>query len=409
MLGERVVLSLSKTVRNEQTVIACDRFFTCPSLFARSKLPLVGTYNKNRKHTPKELNQKVLKKKNDFDFSGSSIHGLLATKWMDNKHVLLLSNCHTSSIGEVTRKQRDGQKETVFSPQAIIDYNRYMAGTDRCDQMASLYNYGRKSTKWWKKVFFRLFKIALVNSWVIFFRLNSHQKKSPPIFYMFLFRLASQLIERACTANDFREYRQRRVGRPSTKDLISLDPVGKHMIVRCKGRRRCTHCSSQKIESRVSFICNSCNVPLCPACFNDYHKNMKRKYSEDVSSSDEEAEQVPRRKPRTNSSSSAAPKAPLPGPSVPAPGPSVPAPAPPPLIDLAAAGGSKTTRTTRSVSLKKKKIVRIGNTFTTGVEFLKEKHNLTTDVAMSVLESVRLMSQETVLPLENWGNPENDN
>jgi hypothetical protein len=46
----------------------------------------------------------------------------------------------------------------------VLNYNKYKTGVDRSDQMLSYYSFSRKTIKWWKKLFFHLFDLAMVNS-----------------------------------------------------------------------------------------------------------------------------------------------------------------------------------------------------------------------------------------------------
>ena len=55
----------------------------------------------------------------------------------------------------------------------IADYNQYMGGVDFMDQHLSNYSLTTRHTlKWWKKVFWRLIDISIVNSWIIFHHNN---------------------------------------------------------------------------------------------------------------------------------------------------------------------------------------------------------------------------------------------
>ena len=38
-------------------------------------------------------------------------------------------------------------------PAVIADYNTYMLGVDKMDQLVSYYSFTHKSVKWWRKVF----------------------------------------------------------------------------------------------------------------------------------------------------------------------------------------------------------------------------------------------------------------
>jgi hypothetical protein len=41
-------------------------------------------------------------------------------------------------------------------------------GVDKSDQMPAYYSFHRKSVKWWKKLFFSFFDMAIVNVHVLF-------------------------------------------------------------------------------------------------------------------------------------------------------------------------------------------------------------------------------------------------
>jgi hypothetical protein len=49
-----------------------------------------------------------------------------------------------------------------IKPSAVFDYNKYKTGVDRSDQMLSYYSFATKTIKWWKKLFFHLFDLAVV-------------------------------------------------------------------------------------------------------------------------------------------------------------------------------------------------------------------------------------------------------
>ena len=46
-----------------------------------------------------------------------------------------------------------GTKQLKEKPTVVADYNQYMLGIDRIDQLVSSYSFLHKSMKWWK-VFF---------------------------------------------------------------------------------------------------------------------------------------------------------------------------------------------------------------------------------------------------------------
>ena len=57
----------------------------------------------------------------------------------------------------------------------IDDYNQYMLGVDKLDQLASYYSFLNKSVKWWRKVLFWMLEIAVINAYIIYKKLAMAQ------------------------------------------------------------------------------------------------------------------------------------------------------------------------------------------------------------------------------------------
>ncbi|XP_044761190.1 piggyBac transposable element-derived protein 1-like [Coccinella septempunctata] len=180
-LGERVVNSLASTIRQDDVTLCFDRFFTTVNLLETIKYPALGTCMSNRRNLPK-IDTKLEKSQYVFKCTPK---GLLYVKWRDTKDVCVLSNCHSNDVTTVKKTQKDGKKVTVQCPAMIAFYREIMGGVDLADQMSGLYELDRKSTKWWKKIFYRLMMMAAVNSWIIYCQL----KKKKFLSKVFLFCL----------------------------------------------------------------------------------------------------------------------------------------------------------------------------------------------------------------------------
>ena len=53
-----------------------------------------------------------------------------------------------------------------IKPAAVLDY-MYKTGVDRSDQTLSSYSFEKKTIKWWKKFFFHLFDLVVVNAHIL--------------------------------------------------------------------------------------------------------------------------------------------------------------------------------------------------------------------------------------------------
>lgn len=261
-LGEKVVNKLASTIRNPDITLAFDRFFTSVNLMDTIQYPAVGTCILSRKNMPKFDNKKLSKWGHEFRVNGA---GTLASRWMDSKEVVVLSNCQPATITFETRKQKDGTKLLVECPSAISLYNKIMGGIDLADQNVSVYDFNRKSKKWWKKVFYKLLMTAVVNAWII--HKEIHNTKTPLL--QFIVPLSERMMAIGKMAASTK--RKRCSGRPSKLKKLMLN-VGDHLPVEGSTRRRCASCSkTSKKEKRTKTICTMCNVPLCKLCFAPYH------------------------------------------------------------------------------------------------------------------------------------------
>ena len=55
-----------------------------------------------------------------------------------------------------------------LKPMVVDLYNKYMLGVDRLDQRMSYYQFVRKSVRWWRKVFFWMVEVVVVNSYIVY-------------------------------------------------------------------------------------------------------------------------------------------------------------------------------------------------------------------------------------------------
>ena len=58
--------------------------------------------------------------------------------------------------------------EAVTHPKMLTDYNKYMGGVDRRDQMLVYYSIGRKTIKGYRRIFWGIIDLALVNAYVLY-------------------------------------------------------------------------------------------------------------------------------------------------------------------------------------------------------------------------------------------------
>ena len=140
-----------------------DNFYTSVILFTdlmKEGITACGTMLLNRKSMPAHFTDiKTLERA-----IGSSRYfrdgNLLFVQWRYNQIVIFLSTMHTKSkeaFFYCKRRSKVGncfQKLDVEQPKLVNDYNKYMAGVDRSDQIIGKYNTLRRTDTYWKTFFF---------------------------------------------------------------------------------------------------------------------------------------------------------------------------------------------------------------------------------------------------------------
>ncbi|UYV82044.1 PGBD5 [Cordylochernes scorpioides] len=267
-----LVERLASHLFNRGHIIYCDRWFSLPHLFNylwEKKTMAVGTVKTIRKGLPKNSFSKKLKKGEEMHlFKGS----LMAMKWRHTRDVWMISTVHDHQMVEVMGRPGLSQAP-IFKPQVVLDYNKNKIGVDRSDQMLSYYSFDQRTMKWWKKLFFHIYGLAIVNSCIIYNKLNPDAKMSLRDFHISICKaLCSEANQDILDAQ------------PSSGDQ-SDRLIGRHFIRRIKvegktyAQRRCKVCaekgrvtSGKQARKDTAYECETCLVPLCLGdCFKLYH------------------------------------------------------------------------------------------------------------------------------------------
>ena len=151
-------------------------------------------------------------------------------------------------------------------PQVVDEYNWYMLGVDRLDQRMSYYHFVRKSVKWWRKVFFWILEVAVVNAYILYTQHTNAQRK-----------LTHKEFRRELIMSLCEEQRQSRSCRATRCRDETLERLrGSHFPKSAPSRRDCRICSNRKQGERhlTTTVCGTCSdrPPLCVGeCFRSYH------------------------------------------------------------------------------------------------------------------------------------------
>jgi hypothetical protein len=183
--------------------------------------------------------------------------------------IYFVSTMHRASLSTpctVKRKTVTGDREDVVCPPLLPDYQEFMRGVDRGDQLIGYYNVGRRSVKWWKRVFSYLIETSILNAYVL-------DKMVVPARNRDTFDFRSELAHSLVGSFTCRK----RIGRPvcSTENLDRLDASRSHLVTAAARKRRCAVCSRKGARHESILKCKVCNLHFCVTadrdCFVKYH------------------------------------------------------------------------------------------------------------------------------------------
>ena len=269
-----------------------DNYYTSPSLYLHlynRGINACGTARPNRIGFPKELLTKATNTNRWFmDFRSNG--PLLATIWVDKRSIYFLSTIHVAepplgSTCTVKRRTTTGAQEDKPCPPCLPDYQCFMRGVDRNDQMQQYYNLGRRSIKWWKRFFYFLVESTILNSFIMesHVRAAEHTHVSTRRDYLtFRLVLASELIGTFTS--------RKRLGRPRSDEHAKRTRLNHNLdhyprtvaktkcCVVCEGTRRRKQLPERGNRHESRTLCSTYQVHLGTdderRCFEKYHTHV---------------------------------------------------------------------------------------------------------------------------------------
>jgi len=270
-----LVLDLVRDYLGKGHELYVDRYYTSVALFYdlwKQRTVAVGTCMINRRDLPHAFLRQGLDRGQVIACRKGP---LMALKWKDKRDVLMLSTKHTPAMQTVSKRVTGGRVEKE-KPVSVQEYNSYMSGVDKSDQMLQYYCFNRKTVKWWKKVMIHFISLSVVNAHKVYNVIRSRQGDRKIPLVTFMANLSEDLA-----------------GLVSVEDANVVLPNNRIVpsqyrhFPRPTARRTCVVCRSHIHWSRNSglphpsylhsnFECSVCQVNLCVApCFENYHTKIK--------------------------------------------------------------------------------------------------------------------------------------
>ena len=156
-----------------------DNYYSSPYLFYNllsKNTAVCGTIHIPRKGLPKDICTAKFKKWGEHCIMTYS-DKLVAIKLLDRKHVTLFSTAFNCALIDTVKKHWK-TNEPVKKHDLVYQYNRYMGCVNCNDQLLKYSAFNRRTLKWWKKVFFRLLNVAMVNAYVLHCEWSKKRKKN---------------------------------------------------------------------------------------------------------------------------------------------------------------------------------------------------------------------------------------
>ena len=212
---------------------------------------------------------------------------LSIVKLYDRKVVTLISSTYNGDLTDTGKKDRK-PGESIQKPKVMLMYNKYMGGVDANDQLLKYSHFNRRTIKWWKKVFFRMLNICMVNAFILWKehckKFGTPYKKSQTDFRVSVIKkLTSKNMNDSALNNSVTEDYERLSGRHFLSKIPVPDYVKGTVIQRacrvcCPAERefhRRRGAGKRKREGkRSTYECKTCQVTLCiDNCFEIYHSN----------------------------------------------------------------------------------------------------------------------------------------
>ena len=208
----------------------------------------------------------------DFRISAGEVRAfrdgrMMALSWRaDTKKKPLFMLTTGSSARPVSVHMRRGD---VSKPVVVDLYNNEMNGVDVADQLTVFYSFIRKTRKWWRKTFFWLLEVAIVNSYLLYKESVSRPKSHVDYRRAVIDNIAMASIQ--LSSRPSRGAPRRTT--PNTLQHLDRKP---HFMKKAAVDRDCVVCSVRgpRGRHRTLYYCTTCNTHpyLCPdACFQTYH------------------------------------------------------------------------------------------------------------------------------------------
>ena len=193
---------------------------------------------------------------------------LIAAKYHDRKIVYLLSTVETAIMTKTKKEKRfaDGTREAVKKPSVVLEYDKFLGGVDRADQMLNYAPFPCKTVKWWKRLFFHIVIISVMNSFIMYLEEMPSRQRSLRGRPNAQDQPITRLVGKHYMEKIFVEGGKKKT---PTRSCVCCSAVGKW---KRRDQERPRNVKKFRYGRESSYQCKLCECALCVVpCFELYH------------------------------------------------------------------------------------------------------------------------------------------
>lgn len=169
-----MVINLATGLTKGHIIYMDNLYCSVKTAISLSKINILccGTTRKKRGVPHDTILDPANSNQGNFKFRMSEIDSnkrIIAGHWHDSKILGFLSTYHDGeALSMKRRKSGHSDKITIVAPRAMYDYNQFMHGNDRADQMRKSFSIQIRAKKWYKPLFNFIFDSAAINGFLLY-------------------------------------------------------------------------------------------------------------------------------------------------------------------------------------------------------------------------------------------------
>jgi hypothetical protein len=267
------VLKLCERLLNKGRTIYMDICYSSPALFKyllHRDTHAIGSVCAKRKCMPAVWKHTRLER---GELTFASANGILAVKWRHEKDVHVLSTKHERPDIEEARGQDGG---VMMKPNCVVEYISVMGRVYAHDQQLASFPVVRRYCQGYKKLYFYLLDMTMLNASIVFHILNPGKKRER--YTSFRVNIAEQILLKVRLPDYPSRGRLSQGDKPLRLQCMQWAHFASKIpptIKKPNPTRRCKVCKTRGVRKETCYECERCKVALhVVGCFKIYHSSM---------------------------------------------------------------------------------------------------------------------------------------